>query len=147
MRTRCPVIKSQSTLSDLQKGKHRESVIIYADYSTKLLFFSRAGDPLIHYGRHFGRTVHSMCNVQALITKGIEYLAEEEPVAEESLTFQFVPVSFVSIPSRLIYLCQPQGQGGASSIQKTFTDRPLPTRTPHEPGGGCHVNRRTCMFL
>lgn len=28
-------------------------------------------DPLVHYGRHFGRTVHAMCNFQALLTNGI----------------------------------------------------------------------------
>lgn len=146
-RTRRPVLRSQSMLSDLQKGKHRESVVTCKLFDQKSLFLSRAGDPLIHHGRHFGRTVHAMCNVQALITKGIEYLAEEEPVAEESLTCQSVPVFLVSITSGLIYLYQMQGQGGASSIPKTVTDRPLPTRPPYEPGGGCHVNRRTCMFL
>jgi len=134
-------------LSDLRKGKHCESVIIYTNYLTKSLSLSHMGDPLIHHGQHFGWTVHSMCNVQVLIMKGIEHLAEEGPVAEESLTCQFVPVFLVSVTSGLIYLCQMQGQGGASSIPKTFTDCPLPTRMPHEPRGGCHVNRRTCMFL
>jgi hypothetical protein len=35
--------------------------------------FCRSGptDPLAHHGRHFGRTVFSMCNVQSLITKGL----------------------------------------------------------------------------
>jgi len=147
MRTCCPVIKAQLTLSDLQKRKHCESVIIYTNYSTKSLFLSHAGDSLIHHRCHFGQMVHSMCNVQILIMKGIEHLAEEEPVAEESLTCQFVPVFLISVTSGLIYLCQTQGQGGASSIPKTFTDCLLPTRTLHELRGGCHVNRWTCMFL
>ena len=51
---------------------------------------SHAGDPLIHHGRHFGRTVHAMCNVQALILNGIAHMAAsvEEEMAEESLTFE-----------------------------------------------------------
>jgi hypothetical protein len=60
------------------------------------LVLSRTGDPLIGHGRHFGRTVHTMCSVQALITKCIVYL-EEEPVAEETLTYEFVPVFLLSI--------------------------------------------------
>ena len=61
----------------LAKGKHCESVIIYANYSIKSLFLSHVGDPLIHHGQHFGQMVHSMCNVQVLIMKSIEHLAEE----------------------------------------------------------------------
>jgi len=49
---------------------------------------SRASDPLVHYGRHFGRTVHAMCNIQALITNGIMQMAADAP--EESLTSQYV---------------------------------------------------------
>ncbi|TDL18751.1 hypothetical protein BD410DRAFT_842620 [Rickenella mellea] len=33
--------------------------------------------PLLHFGRHFGRTVHAMCNVRALITHGLVRIAEE----------------------------------------------------------------------
>ncbi|KAM6493058.1 hypothetical protein JOM56_011192, partial [Amanita muscaria] len=43
-------------------------------------------DPLVHHGRHFGRTVHAMCSVQALITNGILLLGEDGEVTEESLT-------------------------------------------------------------
>jgi hypothetical protein len=57
---------------------------------------SRASDPLVHHGRHFGRTVHAMCNVQALVTSGIVHLAEEGGVAEELLTLE--SVSFPSLP-------------------------------------------------
>lgn len=50
---------------------------------------------MIHHGRHFGRTVHAMCNVQALITNGLLRMAEWESdgeVQEETLTFEFVLV-------------------------------------------------------
>ena len=46
----------------------------------------------MHHGRHFGRTVHAMCNVQALITNGITRMGEGEEVAEEALTHEFAPV-------------------------------------------------------
>lgn len=41
---------------------------------------SCAMDPLVHHGRHFGRTVHALCNVNALVTNGIlrlQVLAEQ----------------------------------------------------------------------
>jgi len=28
-------------------------------------------DPLVHHGRHFGRTVHALCTVSALINNGV----------------------------------------------------------------------------
>jgi hypothetical protein len=62
---------------------------------TKLLWLSRPGDPFVHHGRHFGRTVHAMCNVHALICKGIGHLGEE-PVPEESLTYELVLDFFLS---------------------------------------------------
>jgi len=46
------------------------------------------GDPLVHHGRHFGRTVYAMCNVRSLITNGVLRLQESDggDVLEESLT-------------------------------------------------------------
>ncbi|RDB22948.1 hypothetical protein Hypma_009802 [Hypsizygus marmoreus] len=43
-------------------------------------------DPLIHHGRHFGWTIHAMCNVQALITNGLLRLGELAAVPDESFT-------------------------------------------------------------
>lgn len=43
-------------------------------------------DPLVHHGRHFGRTVHALCNVNALITNGILRLGELVDEPEESFT-------------------------------------------------------------
>ena len=48
-----------------------------------------ASDPLVHHGRHFGRTVHAMCNVQALITNGIVRLAEADNIPEEDMTTEY----------------------------------------------------------
>ena len=48
---------------------------------------------MVHHGQHFGRSVHAMCNVQALITNALVHMAESEgEVQEETLTFEFVPI-------------------------------------------------------
>jgi hypothetical protein len=61
-----------------------------------MLLASRGTDPLIHHGRHFGRTVHAMCNVQALVTNSLLLLGEDREVAEELLTAEYVPQSFMA---------------------------------------------------
>ncbi|KAG2103042.1 hypothetical protein BD769DRAFT_1630920 [Suillus cothurnatus] len=43
-------------------------------------------DPLVHYGRHFGRTVHALCNFQALLTNGILRMGELADTPEENFT-------------------------------------------------------------
>jgi hypothetical protein len=59
-------------------------------------------DPLIGHGRHFGRTVHALCNIQALLTNGVLRLGEQanEP---ESLTVEYIdpPISIYCAPNRL----------------------------------------------
>jgi hypothetical protein len=60
------------------------------------LWPSRTPDPLVHHGRHFGRTVHAMCNVQALITNALLLLNEDGEVAEESLTAESVSESLLT---------------------------------------------------
>ena len=45
---------------------------------------------MVHHGRHFGRTVHAMCSVQALITNSLVRMIESDgEVQEETLTFEF----------------------------------------------------------
>ncbi|KAF8836372.1 hypothetical protein BDN67DRAFT_992145 [Paxillus ammoniavirescens] len=39
---------------------------------------SLAIDPLVHHGCHFGRAVHSFCNVQTLITNSLLVMADQE---------------------------------------------------------------------
>ena len=45
-------------------------------------------------GRHFGSTVHTMCNVQAVVTNDILHMGED--LDEESLTDEYV-LSFIVI--------------------------------------------------
>ena len=48
---------------------------------------------MVHHGRHFGRTVHTMCSVQALIMNSLVLMAESDrEVQEETLTFEFVSI-------------------------------------------------------
>jgi hypothetical protein len=42
-------------------------------------------DPLVSHGRHFGRTVHALCNVQALLTNGLRRLNELTGEMDETL--------------------------------------------------------------
>jgi hypothetical protein len=82
--------------------------------SHQISIASRAGDPLTSHGQHFGRTVHAMCNVQVLLTQGLECLASTEDVAEESLIYEYIPVFLLSI--LCADLLSTQGQEGTSSI-------------------------------
>jgi hypothetical protein len=44
---------------------------------TLTVFLIRCGtDPLVHHGRHFGRTIHALCNVRALISGGLLRMVE-----------------------------------------------------------------------
>lgn len=44
---------------------------------------SSGADPLIHYGRHFGRTVHSLCTITAILSNGLLRLADDSDKADE----------------------------------------------------------------
>jgi hypothetical protein len=47
-------------------------------------------DPLIHHGRHFGRTIHAMCCVLALLKNGILRMGELADEPEESFTAEYI---------------------------------------------------------
>jgi hypothetical protein len=46
-----------------------------------------ATDPLVHHGRHFGRAVHTFCNVRALIVNGLIRMVHENPPTLDTLEF------------------------------------------------------------
>jgi hypothetical protein len=54
-----------------------------------IIFNSSATDPLVHYGRHFGRTVYALCNFQALLTNGILWMGELADTPEENFTAEY----------------------------------------------------------
>lgn len=43
-------------------------------------------DPLVHHGRHFGRTVHALCNIKALLTNGLLRMGSSANESEQTLT-------------------------------------------------------------
>lgn len=43
-------------------------------------------DPLVHHGRHFGRTVHALCNVSSLLHNGFLRIIELAEASEDSFT-------------------------------------------------------------
>jgi hypothetical protein len=48
--------------------------------------FSCITDPLVHHGRHFGRTIHAMSNVAALLNNGILRMGELADEPDEAFT-------------------------------------------------------------
>ncbi|KAG1737963.1 hypothetical protein EDB19DRAFT_1580090, partial [Suillus lakei] len=72
---------------------------------------SSATDPLVHYGRHFGQTVHTLCNFQVLLTNRILQMGELADTPEENFTakerrehhvFQELLKSVAGLEERLI---------------------------------------------
>ncbi|KIM77880.1 hypothetical protein PILCRDRAFT_824854 [Piloderma croceum F 1598] len=45
-------------------------------------------DPLVHHGRHFGRTVHALCSIHALLTNGMLRMGELAENPEDSFTHE-----------------------------------------------------------
>ena len=74
--------------SDLGAGSNRKKFPTAPPSISNAYLCRHSGDPLIHYGRHFGRTVHSMCNVKSLLTNGMLRMGEADggEVLEEFLT-------------------------------------------------------------
>lgn len=54
------------------------------------LKFRCISDPLVHHGRHFGRTIQAMCNVEALILNGLVRLGDLSGEPEESFPATYV---------------------------------------------------------
>jgi hypothetical protein len=75
--------------------KKRPYVALAADSQVFLICLVRTRtDPLVHHGRHFGRTVRAFCRIQALIRQGLAITVqlELEDIAEDALTDEFVPL-------------------------------------------------------
>ena len=51
---------------------------------------SCVSDPLVHHGRHFGRTLHAMSSIQVLLTNGILHMGELADQLEETFTAELV---------------------------------------------------------
>lgn len=54
---------------------------------------SAASDPLVHRGRHFGRTIFAFANVKSLIMNGLDRMATQETGGTETLSEKYISVS------------------------------------------------------
>jgi hypothetical protein len=73
-------------LVSLGRGKRCKIFWVAAE----LIAFRCFIDPLVHRGRHFGRTIHALFRVQALLTNGIIHGIELDATSEETLSFEYV---------------------------------------------------------
>jgi len=55
-----------------------------------LFLHSRLTDPLVHNGHHFSQTVHTLCNISALLMNGLLRLGEQAGEPEESFTYEYI---------------------------------------------------------
>jgi hypothetical protein len=74
----------------------------------RLIKTSCASDPLVHYGRHFGRTVHALCSVKSLITNGLLRVGELAHEPDDSFTWECVCLVSLTIFD-LIYFHKGKG--------------------------------------
>ena len=96
------LVKSDQELWSLVPEKNRTLRLNESNPEPLLITNISCGtDPLVHYGRHFGRTVHALCTVSALLNNGILRMGELQDQPEEVFTHEsaFVP----SIPISITY--------------------------------------------
>jgi hypothetical protein len=77
----------------LQLGPRKKAYVLNSLPDSPRILHSKASclsDPLIGHGRHFGRTVHALCNIQALLANGILRLGERADKQEEVYTSEYV---------------------------------------------------------
>ena len=74
--------------SALELGPRKKPYVYFSLQQFRYLTSAESciADPLVHHGRHFGRTIHALCNVQALLTKGVLYTAVLAGHPEGNLT-------------------------------------------------------------
>lgn len=72
--------------SSLGQEKKRKD-ISFSSVNPSLNSTSCIADPFVHHGRHFGRTIHALCRVHAVLNNGIlresSILEDEEELATE----------------------------------------------------------------
>ena len=55
-------------------------------------------DPLVHHGRHFGRTVHAFCTMSTLLNNGILRLRGPPEQSDASLTNECIMITYFHDP-------------------------------------------------
>jgi hypothetical protein len=74
-----------------RKKAYVKQIFLFVSQAPSLyLTLSCLSDPLVSHGRHFGRTVHALCSVQALLTNGLLRMGELADEPEEAFTLESV---------------------------------------------------------
>jgi hypothetical protein len=66
--------------------KCTQDISLLSESTLLITSYSAFSDPLVSHGRHFGRTIHALCNVKALLTNGLLRMGEWAGRPEETLT-------------------------------------------------------------
>lgn len=76
-----PQVAGQKRANALELGPRKKAYVTQYELQVNLplhLALSRCfADPLVHHGRHFGRTVHAMCNFPTLLNNGILRMVDQ----------------------------------------------------------------------
>lgn len=80
----------RSSQDALQLGPRKKpyDLTCHFCFDSEILFHRRSTDPLVHHGRHFGRAIHALCNVHALINNGIIRMGERSEEPDDAFTPQ-----------------------------------------------------------
>jgi hypothetical protein len=75
----------------LQLGARKKPcVTAYRYQEAGSSFGSCCTDPLVHHGRHFGRTVHALCTISTLLNNGLLRKGELGDQPDGAFTFEYV---------------------------------------------------------
>jgi hypothetical protein len=77
------------------RGRNREFLSPRNFRNSHWVLHSCVSDPLVHHGRHFGRTLHAMTNVQVLLTNGILRMGELSEEPEDVFTAEYISSALV----------------------------------------------------
>lgn len=80
--------REEKRTSDQRQTCHRAGSISFLRQLIPPAFDRRSTDPLVHNGRHFGRSIHALCNIHALINNGIIRMGERADEPDEAFTAQ-----------------------------------------------------------
>jgi hypothetical protein len=88
----------------LQLGARKKPCAAAYEYQEASSSFSSSNtDPLVHHGRHFGRTVHALCTISALLNNGLLRMREHVDQPDDAFADEYVfrPVNYIKDFNRL----------------------------------------------
>jgi len=82
--------KSVQEPCSLVQGRNRASPLLYRLVQLTSACPRFGTDPLVHHGRHFGRTVHALCNISTLMNNGMLRMGELADQSDDIFTHEYV---------------------------------------------------------